>query len=112
MPELSVVLLAACMFVGAALYTSVGHAGASAYIALMALFGTAPAVMQTACHITDLPGDEARLLRSEIEDKVCHLLRSAKPPQGRLLDPAPVRVCANGLYHGKGVDQLGDGRRN
>lgn len=38
--------LAACMFLGAALYTSVGHAGASAYIALMALFGVAPAVMR------------------------------------------------------------------
>jgi len=40
------VLLAACMFVGAALYTSVGHGGASAYIALMALFGIAPAIMR------------------------------------------------------------------
>lgn len=39
-------LLAACMFLGAALYTSVGHAGASAYIALMALFGVAPTVMR------------------------------------------------------------------
>src|SRR5215218_5869624 len=38
--------LALCMALGAALYTSVGHAGASAYIALMALFGTAPAVMR------------------------------------------------------------------
>jgi len=46
MPELSVLFLAACMFFGAALYTSVGHAGASAYIALMALFGVAPAVMR------------------------------------------------------------------
>jgi uncharacterized protein len=46
MPELSVLLLAACMFLGAALYTSVGHAGASAYIALMALFGMAPSVMR------------------------------------------------------------------
>src|SRR5829696_5553291 len=46
MPELSVLFLAAGMFVGAALYTSVGHAGASAYIALMALFGLAPAVMR------------------------------------------------------------------
>ena len=34
------------MLLGAALYTSVGHAGASAYIALMALFGVAPAVMR------------------------------------------------------------------
>jgi uncharacterized membrane protein YfcA len=46
MPELSVLFLAACMFLGAALYTSVGHAGASAYIALMALFGIPPAVMR------------------------------------------------------------------
>ncbi len=46
MPELPVLLLAACMALGAALYTSVGHAGASAYIALMALFGLAPAVMR------------------------------------------------------------------
>jgi uncharacterized membrane protein YfcA len=46
MPELHTLLLAACMFAGAALYTSVGHAGASAYIALMALFGIAPAIMR------------------------------------------------------------------
>jgi uncharacterized membrane protein YfcA len=46
MPDFSVLLLAACNFLGAALYTSVGHAGASAYIALMALFGIAPAVMR------------------------------------------------------------------
>ena len=39
-------LLAACMFVAAALYTSVGHAGASAYLALMALFGLPPTVMR------------------------------------------------------------------
>ncbi|MEH2564070.1 sulfite exporter TauE/SafE family protein [Bradyrhizobium sp. AZCC 2289] len=46
MPDISVLLLAACMFAGAALYTSVGHAGASAYIALMALFGIQAAVMR------------------------------------------------------------------
>jgi uncharacterized membrane protein YfcA len=39
-------LLAFCMFLGAALYSSVGHAGASAYLALMALFGVAPATMR------------------------------------------------------------------
>jgi uncharacterized protein len=39
-------LLATCLFLGAVLYTSVGHAGASAYIAIMALFGVAPAVMR------------------------------------------------------------------
>lgn len=46
MPETIQLLLAACVFVAAALYSSVGHAGASAYIALMALFGTAPVVMR------------------------------------------------------------------
>jgi uncharacterized protein len=46
MPDISVLLLASCMFAGAALYTSVGHAGASAYIALMALFGLQAAVMR------------------------------------------------------------------
>ena len=39
-------LLALCLFLGAALYTLVGHAGASAYIAMMALFGVAPTVMR------------------------------------------------------------------
>lgn len=38
--------LAAAMLAGAALYSSVGHAGASAYIALMALFGVSTAVMR------------------------------------------------------------------
>jgi uncharacterized membrane protein YfcA len=39
-------LLAACMFAAAALYTSVGHGGASAYIALMALFGVPHGIMR------------------------------------------------------------------
>lgn len=38
--------LALCVFAAAALYSSVGHAGASAYIALMALFGVEAAVMR------------------------------------------------------------------
>src|SRR6478672_577015 len=37
-------LLAALFFVAAALYASVGHAGASAYLAAMALLGVAPEV--------------------------------------------------------------------
>jgi uncharacterized membrane protein YfcA len=48
-PDLSLtteLLLAFCLFLGAVLYTSVGHAGASAYIAVMALFGVAPGVMR------------------------------------------------------------------
>jgi uncharacterized membrane protein YfcA len=39
-------LLAAAMFAGAVLYSSVGHAGSSAYLAIMALFGVPPAVMR------------------------------------------------------------------
>jgi uncharacterized protein len=39
-------LLAFCMFLGAILYTSVGHGGASAYIALMALFSVPALVMR------------------------------------------------------------------
>ena len=40
------ILLAVCMFLGAVLYTSVGHGGASAYLALMAIFGIPPTVMR------------------------------------------------------------------
>lgn len=45
MPEAQY-FLAACLFLGAVLYTSVGHAGASAYIAAMALFSVPAAVMR------------------------------------------------------------------
>jgi uncharacterized protein len=45
MPDVHL-LLAACMFLGAALYSSVGHAGASAHIAFMALFSDPSAVMR------------------------------------------------------------------
>ncbi len=40
------ILLAACMLLVAALYTTVGHAGASGYLALMGLAGVAPGVMR------------------------------------------------------------------
>jgi uncharacterized protein len=39
-------LLSLCLFLGAALYTSVGHAGASAYIAAMALFAVPAATIR------------------------------------------------------------------
>jgi uncharacterized membrane protein YfcA len=42
----SLVLLAALIFAAAALYTSVGHAGASGYIAAMALMGVSAGVMK------------------------------------------------------------------
>lgn len=42
-------LIAACLLLGAILYTSVGHGGASAYIAIMSLFGVAvPVIKPTA----------------------------------------------------------------
>lgn len=40
------ILLAALILLAAVLYTSVGHAGASGYIAAMALFGLSPSVMK------------------------------------------------------------------
>lgn len=40
------ILLAACVFIVAFLYSSVGHAGASGYIAVMTLFGLAPVVIK------------------------------------------------------------------
>jgi uncharacterized protein len=42
----SELLLAGLIFVAALLYSSVGHGGASGYLAAMALFGMAPAVMK------------------------------------------------------------------
>lgn len=42
----SAAVLALLIFLAAALYSSVGHAGASGYLAAMALFGVAPAVMK------------------------------------------------------------------
>ena len=42
----TVIILALAIFVMAALYSSVGHAGASGYLAAMALAGLAPAVMK------------------------------------------------------------------
>jgi uncharacterized membrane protein YfcA len=42
----TIVLIAALMAVAAALYSSVGHGGASAYLAIMALFAVAPETMR------------------------------------------------------------------
>lgn len=46
MNSLSTLLFMVALFIAATLYSSVGHAGASAYIAIMALFGVAPATMK------------------------------------------------------------------
>ena len=44
--DLNTLLIAGCLFLGAVLYTSVGHAGASAYIAIMTLFNLPPLVIK------------------------------------------------------------------
>lgn len=46
MPDPATLLLAFLILLAAMLYASVGHGGASAYLAVMALFGVAPAVMK------------------------------------------------------------------
>ena len=46
MLEAHTLLIAGCLFLGAILYTSVGHAGASAYIAVMTLFDLPPVVIK------------------------------------------------------------------
>lgn len=46
--------LATLIFVAAALYSMVGHAGASGYLAAMALFGMAPAVMKPAALVLNI----------------------------------------------------------
>lgn len=45
-PVLDIGPLAVLIFLAAALYSSVGHAGASGYVAAMALFGVPPAIMK------------------------------------------------------------------
>jgi hypothetical protein len=46
MPDPVTLLIALLFFLAALLYASVGHGGASAYLAVMALLGVAPAVMK------------------------------------------------------------------
>ena len=46
--------LIVCIFVAALLYSSVGHAGASGYLAAMALFGVAPESMRPAALILNI----------------------------------------------------------
>ncbi|HEV7388137.1 MAG TPA: sulfite exporter TauE/SafE family protein [Gemmatimonadaceae bacterium] len=46
MPVSATLVVAVLFFVGAALYASVGHGGASSYLAVMGLFSFAPAVMK------------------------------------------------------------------
>lgn len=54
MPTSEVLLIAGCILVAALLYSSVGHGGASGYLAAMALFGLAPAVMRPTALVLNL----------------------------------------------------------
>src|SRR5712692_2703120 len=47
-------LLSFLILIAALLYSSVGHGGASAYLAVMALFGLAPAVMRPTALVLNL----------------------------------------------------------
>jgi uncharacterized membrane protein YfcA len=53
-PTPEVLLIAGCILVAALLYSSVGHGGASGYLAAMALFGLAPAVMRPTALVLNL----------------------------------------------------------
>jgi uncharacterized membrane protein YfcA len=53
-PTAETILLAAGIFLAAVLYSSVGHGGASAYLAVMALAGIAPAVMRPTALVLNL----------------------------------------------------------
>lgn len=53
-PETEALVLAALFFAAALLYSSVGHAGASAYLAAMALVGVAPATMRPTALVLNL----------------------------------------------------------
>ena len=50
----NIVLFLAVLFIVAALYASVGHGGASGYLALMAIFSIAPAVMKPTALLLNL----------------------------------------------------------
>jgi uncharacterized membrane protein YfcA len=54
MSDLTLLALTALVFAAALLYASVGHAGASGYLAAMALFGLAPEVMKPAALVLNI----------------------------------------------------------
>ncbi|MBC7505519.1 MAG: sulfite exporter TauE/SafE family protein [Sandarakinorhabdus sp.] len=54
MPPETDLLLALAIFIGATLYSSVGHGGSSAYIALMALFGVPAAMIRPTALVLNL----------------------------------------------------------
>lgn len=76
--------IALCLFFGAVLYTSVGHGGASAYIAIMSLFGVpATSIKPTALSLNILVSSftSVQFIRAKLYDLklVIPLLMSAIP---------------------------------
>ena len=74
--EAHTLLVAGFLFLGAILYTSVGHAGASAYIAVMTLFNLPPVVIKpTALTLNIFVSSYAsvRYIRSQLFHKVLFL---------------------------------------
>lgn len=59
----TILILAAAFLVAALLYSSVGHAGASGYLAAMALMGIAPATMKPTALVLNLLVGTVALLR-------------------------------------------------
>ncbi len=53
-PTTTAIIIAALIFIVAVLYSTVGHAGASGYLAAMALFGMAPVVMKPTALILNI----------------------------------------------------------
>jgi uncharacterized protein len=53
-PVVETIVIALLFFIGAALYSSVGHGGASSYLAIMGLFGLAPTVMKPTALILNI----------------------------------------------------------
>ena len=83
MTPFDIALLAGLIFVAAVIYSSVGHAGASGYVAAMALFGLAPMVMKptaltlniivaTLVHggVTSISPDGATIVHTPMPDRL------------------------------------------
>src|SRR3954453_7694175 len=62
--------------------------------------GPASGHQQAAGHVADLPGDEARLVRSEVKNEIRDLVGPAEPAHRRLVYPALIGALADGLHHG------------
>jgi len=85
-------LLTLLIFVAALLYSSVGHAGASGYLAAMALFNLAPDVMKPTALVLNLNGNAITL---------SELLWSSGVRDGETLreNALPIRAISKSCSH-------------